>query len=457
VPQRPNFAQPTPALEQGKPVFPGQPVSEFVNQPEQLRNTPQPTALQQQLKFQQQQHHHQQQLLQLQQHQQRQNVHPHHQQQQQQQHLLTPQPQRQFQQEQQQSPFGADIVKSVSQQLHLSSNGQSNQQHLLTANNRLQHNLQQQPLPTPPSLFQQSNQNQQPFSSQQISPSQQPQTSQLTPATNNFSNSQKLFPLLPSSTSSPATVTTPKQQESKTEVTDNKNDGKDKNTSSPSALAQLPEEVPDDLRQQLLSSGILSNADIQILDYDKVGDIPIENLPPEALENFYGSAGAASAPVPSIVAANDSESPVEMKVVRYDPTTAEGQEVVEKYVRKDATQVDPVALNDSKYNRYLPLKVSGAQFPLPDVPELRGRNVTSVVVLAPVNYEFQEKQDNPTDDDSDRSSREAPLEVRGVQFVAGDILKQLVKEPTSENFKRWLDQENATDSDRQSIVLLVVG
>jgi kinesin family protein 13 len=302
-------------------------------------------------------------------------------------------------------------------------------------------------------LFQQSNQNQQHFTGQQISPNQQPQTGPSTPAPNNFSSSKKLFPLLATSTNSPATVTTPKQHEIKPEVTNN-NDDKDKNTSSQSALAELPEEVPDDLRQQLLSSGILSNADIQILDYDKVGDIPIENLPPEALENFYGSAGAASAPVPSIVAANSSAAPVEMKVVRYNPATAEGQEVLEKYVRKDATQVDPVALNDSKYSRYLPLKVSGAQFPLPDVPELRGRNVTSVVVLAPVNYEFQEKEDKPTDD---RSSREAPLQVTGVQFVAGDILKQLVKEPTSENFKLWLDQENATDSDRQSIVLLVVG
>lgn len=35
--------------------------------------------------------------------------------------------------------------------------------------------------------------------------------------------------------------------------------------------ANLPDEVPDDLRQQLLSSGILENADISVLDYDKVG------------------------------------------------------------------------------------------------------------------------------------------------------------------------------------------
>lgn len=62
-------------------------------------------------------------------------------------------------------------------------------------------------------------------------------------------------------------------------------------------LAALPDEVPDDLREQLLSSGILGNADIQILDYDKVGDVPIESLPPEALENLYA---AGSAPVPAL-------------------------------------------------------------------------------------------------------------------------------------------------------------
>ncbi|PSN42281.1 hypothetical protein C0J52_12879 [Blattella germanica] len=224
------------------------------------------------------------------------------------------------------------------------------------------------------------------------------------------------------------------------------------------ALAALPDEVPEDLRQQLLSSGILSNADIQILDYDKVGDIPIENLPPHALENFYGAAGsvgAASAPVPQVVALNDSKTPVEMKVVRFDPATAEGQEVAEKYVRNDATQVDPVVLNDSKYNRYLPLKVNGAQFPVPDVPELRGRNVTSVVVLAPVDYDF--RKPNHTADDSDREGRSTRVEVQGVQFVAGDVLKELVKEPTVENYKKWLAKENSTEADRQSIVLLVVG
>jgi kinesin family protein 13 len=438
-------------VNQRKPVFPPQPGSGFVQQPDQQQNNPRsPVAVQQQQQQQHLlQHQRQQQLLQLQQQQQRQHFQQHQQlpvQHQQQQHLFTQHPQQQLQQEKQQKHSDAEIVKSVSQQLHLSPNRPPNQQELLNSNTRFQ----QQPSPTQSTLIQ-------PLFSQQTPTRQHPQSVLPTPVANNYSVPQQLFSSAPSSTIAPTTVTTPKQQDIKTEVTGNKEGDKDKNAVNPSVLAALPDEVPEDLRQQLLSSGILSNADIQILDYDKVGDIPIENLPPEALENFYGAAGAASAPVPSIVAVNGSDAPVEMKVVRYDPDTAEGQEVAEKYVRKDATQVDPVVLNDSKYNRYLPLKVSGAQFPLPDVPELRGRNITSVVVLAPVDYDFQEKQSDSADDDSDRSSRAAPVELRGVKFVAGHVLKELVKEPTYENFKRWLDKENATDADRQSVVLLVAG
>jgi len=507
--QRPNFAEPSSTLEHRKPIFPVQTGAGFIHHPDQQRNNPQPpAALQQQLQLQQQQQFHlqqqqhlfqqqqqqQQREQQLLQQQQRPNIQQHHQlplqQQQQQQHLqqqqqhLQHQHQQQQQQQQQhhhqhhqnqqqnqqqqlqqlqpqilpdkqQNPFGGEIVKSISQQLRLNPDGQSNEQQTGTANNRFNQNVQQQILPTPSPLFQHPVQNQQPLFTHQTLNRQQPQTVLPTTAANNYTPPQKLFSGVVSTTSSPLTVTTPKQQESSTEITSNEEDDKYKNAFNSSALAALPDEVPEDLRQQLLSSGILSNADIQILDYDKVGDIPIENLPPEALENFYGAAGAASAPVPSIVAANGSEAPVEMKVIRYDPATAEGQEVAQKYVRKDATQVDPVVLNDSKYNRYLPLKINGAQFPLPDIPELRGRNVTSVVVLAPVDYDFQQKTDYPTDDDSNRSSRSAPTEVRGVQFVAGDTLKELVKEPTSENFKRWLDRENATAADQQSIVLLV--
>jgi len=241
-------------------------------------------------------------------------------------------------------------------------------------------------------------------------------------------------------------------------------------------IGDLPDEVPSDLRDELLKSGILKNADIQILDYDKIGDIPIESLPPDALAGFQQAAGSekvsfvrkpdsvrerhddddddadtASSEQRSVVV-NTQSGEMEMKVVRYN--SGENSDVAKKYMKTDAKRLAPVVLNDNKYNRYLPLKVSGAQFPVPDVPELRGRNVTSVVVLAPVDYEFI----NRKDDGDSRVGRSATpvLEVQGVHFVAGDVLKKLVKMPTTDNYKRWLDKENMTAAEQQSVVLLVV-
>lgn len=247
---------------------------------------------------------------------------------------------------------------------------------------------------------------------------------------------------------------------------------------------ELPDEVPDDLRQQLLSSGILDNADISILDYDKVGETPLDSLPPDQLANFFSAGGgqqiaasenrpiyvkpngdevesrivddmeddqdiAASENIPSYVSPPPSNNQaVEMKVVHFDPNTAEGQKIANEYVQENATQADPVALNDKKYNRYLPLKVSGNQFPLPDI--LKGRKVTSVVVLAPVETEA-------LSGDHSRKERSASNTLKGIKFVAGDSLQNMLKKPTTDNFQKWLDVEKKTATDLQSIILLVTG
>ncbi|XP_046434636.1 polyhomeotic-proximal chromatin protein-like [Neodiprion fabricii] len=277
----------------------------------------------------------------------------------------------------------------------------------------------------------------------------------------------------------PSTTATPSTTEAPTTTIDSpKNEAKIKQN-----IANLPDEVPDHIREQLLSSGILGNADIQILDYDKVGDIPIENLPPEALANFYGAGGgaatSASEPIPAVVkrpkivqqteekvSGYKKELPakveqatlrpggVEMKVVHFDPNTAQGQAIAEQHIRDDATHLDPVKIgpkDTSKYNRYLPLKVSGAAFPLPDVPELNGRRITSVVVLAPVDYNFQGEREPQYGERTGRKFND----VQAVRFLAGDALKQVVKKPTAENYKKWLEQESRADPQRQSVVLLV--
>ncbi|XP_073998985.1 uncharacterized protein isoform X2 [Rhodnius prolixus] len=263
-------------------------------------------------------------------------------------------------------------------------------------------------------------------------------------------NPTKTYTVLRSTTQQPQEIAYQPTVQTDKPQTNEENEKKKAN------LAALPDEVPDDLREQLLSSGILGNADIQILDYDKVGDVPIESLPPEALENLYA---AGSAPVPALASppnkesevtgeqtANERESKVEMKIVRFDPTTQEGQSLAETYVQEDATHLDPVVLNDSRYNRYLPLKIDGSQFPIPDSGELHGRVVHSVVVLAPVDYDLLSGEP----DRDGRASR-----VQGVRFLAGTALKTVVRDPSKQNYEAWLEREKATPTDRQSVVLLV--
>lgn len=233
-------------------------------------------------------------------------------------------------------------------------------------------------------------------------------------------------------------------------------------------LLQLPDEVPDDLRQQLFSSGILNNADISILDYDKQGDIALENLPAEHLQHFYGAGGGAQIAetnkVLTVVKPNGDKvalsekqldrvkqtnslpqkQDLDVKVVRYD--AAQGQSVSDKYVRTDATVVTPVDLAErQQYNRYLPLKINGAQFPIPDSEELLGKRIVSVVVLAPVEAQ------NPGQAAGEARSADG----KEVKFLGGELIKTLVKKPTKENFKRWLEKEARTDLELQSVVLLV--
>ncbi|KAH8275592.1 hypothetical protein KR026_011331, partial [Drosophila bipectinata] len=235
-------------------------------------------------------------------------------------------------------------------------------------------------------------------------------------------------------------------------------------------LLQLPDEVPDDLRQQLFSSGILNNADISILDYDKQGDIALENLPAEHLQHFYGAGGGAQIAetnkVLTVVKPNGDKvalsekqldrvkqtnslpqkQNLDVKVVRFD--AGQEQSVSDKYLRTDATVVTPVDLAErQQYNRYLPLKINGAQFPIPDSEELQGKRIVSVVVLAPV-----EAQAPASGSSEARSASDASREVK---FLGGELIKTLVKKPTKENFKRWLEKEARTDLELQSVVLLV--
>jgi len=196
--------------------------------------------------------------------------------------------------------------------------------------------------------------------------------------------------------------------------------------------------------------------------------VALENLPAEHLQHFYGAGGGAQIAetnkVLTVVKPNGDKvalsekqldrvkqtnslpqkQDLDVKVVRYD--AAQGQSVSDKYVRTDATVVTPVDLAErQQYNRYLPLKINGAQFPIPDSEELLGKRIVSVVVLAPVEAQ------NP----GLASGEARSADGKEVKFLGGELIKTLVKKPTKENFKRWLEKEARTDLELQSVVLLV--
>ena len=129
---------------------------------------------------------------------------------------------------------------------------------------------------------------------------------------------------------------------------------------------------------------------------------------------------------------------VNLKVVTYD-----AQSNVEKYIQKDA-MILPTMNIKQNFSRYLPIKINGAHFPVPDAEELRGKKISSVVVLAPVSQDNEEI----------RFERDV-LENKHIKFLSGDIFKNVIKKPSSENFKKWLEKEQKSNPDSQSVVLLV--
>lgn len=114
-----------------------------------------------------------------------------------------------------------------------------------------------------------------------------------------------------------------------------------------------------------------------------------------------------------------------------------------RVVKFDMPQVQRASSN---YSRYLPIKINGAYFPISGISELRGKRILSVVVLAPVAQE-EENQGEHYDKDV--------FEAKEIRFLSGEIIKNLIKKPSTENFRKWLELEQKTISDLQSVVLLV--
>lgn len=217
-------------------------------------------------------------------------------------------------------------------------------------------------------------------------------------------------------------------------------------TVNPKVLLQLPSEVPDDLRQQLLSSGVLNNADISVLDYDKEGDTDVENLPPEHLQHFFSSGGSAQIAESKKVLTYVKPGKEEQKAKKENEQGV--TEVLDSNIRLWRYGKDNMAVSsennedikDQQYNRYLPLQINGYQFPKFNINELKNRDILRVVVLAPV--EVSTSTYNKASKDK-------------INILNGDLLKTLIKQPTRANFEKWLKSEASNSIERQAVVLLV--
>lgn len=229
-------------------------------------------------------------------------------------------------------------------------------------------------------------------------------------------------------------------------------------TAKPQAYYELPDEIPDDLRKQLEESGVLDNAQISILDYDKIGDTSLQDLPQEHLANFFSAGGAAqigaSNKVISVVKPNGESVGSRIETLqsnkdfskliggKLSPSKKEDVNLrVVKFDMQSQQQESSVNANQN-HSRYLPIKINGAQFPISDI-ELRGKRIVSVVVLAPVAQE------------EDVSDEKDTFESKQIKFLSGEILKNLIKKPSKENYRKWLEHEQKTVPDLQSVVLLV--
>lgn len=146
-------------------------------------------------------------------------------------------------------------------------------------------------------------------------------------------------------------------------------------------LHDLPEELPYDVRTQLLDSGVLDDAEIQVIDLDDaLTSDYLDRNTREALEAVYASESRLAETKVDAPSKND----VNIKVRRLrDDRDVEVAELISNLGEfRTGRYAGQVKANDADAENYIPVEVDGAKLPLPDV---RGRGISGILVLAPEN------------------------------------------------------------------------
>lgn len=171
----------------------------------------------------------------------------------------------------------------------------------------------------------------------------------------------------------------------------------------PAILHDLPEELPFDVRSQLLDSGVLDNAEIQVIDLDDaLGTSFLDQNARDALAAVYGSESRLSE---TKVRAPRHQDGVDIRVHRLldeDNNTVEAL-LSGLSVYKEGRFAGVVEVNDKDSDKFVPVVVDGNRFPLPE--DLEGREVAGVLVLA-----------NSKEDDLDRGNDKPPANTSDPEF-----------------------------------------
>ncbi|KAL7647026.1 UNVERIFIED_CONTAM: hypothetical protein RMT77_002283 [Armadillidium vulgare] len=153
----------------------------------------------------------------------------------------------------------------------------------------------------------------------------------------------------------------------------------------PAILQNLPNELPPELREHLLTSGVLENAEIEILDLDKaLTDDSLDLGTRNALRQAYTRTNR-QAPSNAIANTKAKKQNVDIRVKRlnHDSSTPEG--IVEflsglKSYRK-GTFAGVVDVNNKNTDKYIPIEIDGRSLPVPDNIPLDNKKVEGVLVF----------------------------------------------------------------------------
>ena len=150
-------------------------------------------------------------------------------------------------------------------------------------------------------------------------------------------------------------------------------------------LEDLPDELPADIRNQLISSGMLDDALIQVVDLQDGDLTSLERNELNAIQQAY-AAESKLVEVYKNAPKKDFNQAVDVRVHRVedDASTPKGKvQLLNSFGDfREGQFIGTVKVNDKNSEKFLPLKIDNQIYPLPDHPKLKDKPIKGVLVVA---------------------------------------------------------------------------